>query len=217
MKNKFIQIILPFLSIQMSAQENSIIILNPPNTHKGQPVMEAFLLRASANEFDSTIINIQDLSDLLWAANGINRVETEKRTAPSAMNSQDIDIYVFLTHGVYLYDPQKQYLKQIVEGDNRILVAGKQEHVAQAPVICLLVSDISKFKYGEDSLKLQWAAMDAGIVSQNIALFCAGTNLVTRPRATMEKNKIRTLLKLKDTQYLMLNNPVAYRTEKKEK
>ncbi len=217
MRNIFIQIIFAFLSIHIFAQDNNIIILNPPNTDKGKPVMKAFLSRASVSEFDTTAINIQDLSDLLWAANGINRLETGKRTAPSAMNSQDIDVYVFLTQGVYLYDPQKQYLKKIAKGDNRLLVAGSQEYVAKAPVICLLVSDISKFKHGEDSVKLQWAAMDAGIVSQNIALFCAGTNLVTRPRASMEKDKIRTLLKLKDSQYLMLNNPVAYRTEKEEK
>jgi nitroreductase len=77
-------------------------------------------------------------------------------------------------------------------------------------VILLLVSDISRVKHGDDSLKLVWAAMDAGIVSQNIAVFCAGTGLRTRPRAIMELEKLRTALKLTATQYLMLNNPVSY-------
>ncbi len=213
MKKIVFHILIAAFFIPLHAQKNEIIILNPPNTNKGFPVMKAFSLRASVKEFDTTGLNIQDLSDLLWAANGINRAESGKRTAPSAMNSQDIDIYVFLKNGAFLYDAQKNYLKLIAEGDNRKLVAGRQEFVVKAPVICVLVSDISRFKVGPDSLKLEWAAMDAGIVSQNIALFCAGTNMLTRPRASMEKEKLRELLNLTGSQYLMLNNPVSYRKD----
>jgi nitroreductase len=83
--------------------------------------------------------------------------------------------------------------------------------MAKAPVICVLVSDISRFRAGADSLKLIWAAEDAGIVSQNISLFCASIGLATRPRASMDQQKLREILKLKDTQHLMLNNPVSYR------
>ena len=82
--------------------------------------------------------------------------------------------------------------------------------MAKAPLICLLVSDISRFKFGEDSLKLEWAAADAGIVSENISIFCASVGFATRPRASMDKQKLRKLLGLKETQYLMLNNPVSY-------
>jgi SagB-type dehydrogenase family enzyme len=173
--------------------------------------MKAFLLRASATDYDTTSLTLQDLSDLLWAANGINRPEIGKRTAPSAINAQDIDIYVFMEEEIFLYDAKGQLLNPVRNGDYRKLIAGNQLNVAKAPVICLLVSDLSKFQRGDDSLKIIWAAEDAGIVSQNIALFCAGTGLVTRPRASMDHQKIRELLNLKDTQRLMLNNPVAYK------
>jgi len=104
-------------------------------------------------------------------------------------------------------------LEPVVDGDHRMLVAGWQAEVAEVPVICLLVSDISRFSAGEDSLKLVWAVMDAGIVSQNINIFCAATGLTSRPRASMDQEKLREILELKDTQYLMLNNPVSDRKE----
>jgi SagB-type dehydrogenase family enzyme len=172
--------------------------------------MKALSLRASVTEWDTTSLNIQDLSDLLWAAIGVNRPETGKRTAPSAMNAQDIDLYVFMKAGVYLYDSKVHLLELVVDGDYRNLAAGRQEEVAQAPVICLMVSDISRFNAGDDIQKLTWAAIDAGTVSQNIALFCTGVGLATRPRVTMDQEKIRDVLKLKDSQHLLLNNPVSY-------
>jgi SagB-type dehydrogenase family enzyme len=192
------------------AQAVETISLNPADTTRGFPVMKALKARASATEFDTVMLRDQDLADLLWAANGINRPEIGKRTAPSAINAQDIDIYVCLKTGIYLYDAKKHSLALAAEGDHRPAVAGQQKFVARAPVICLLVSDISRFKHGADSLKLVWAAEDAGIVSQNIAIFCAAVGLKTRPRAIMDQEKLRSALKLKPTQHLMLNNPVSY-------
>ena len=186
------------------------IKLNPPDLKKGLPVMQALEKRASATEFDTTMLRLQDLSDLMWAANGINRPENGKRTAPSARNSQDIDLYACLPYGTYLYEPKEHSLKLVAEGDHRPLAAGSQAHFAKAPVICLLVSDISRFQGSDDSVKLVWAAMDGGIVSQNIGIFCAGTGLKTRPRAWMEKDKLREALHLRETQHPILNNPVSY-------
>ena len=173
--------------------------------------MMAISLRASASDWDSTDLDLQDLSDLLWAANGINRAETGKRTAPSAHNAQDIDVYVSMKSGIYLYDAKKHLLELVLDKDCRTLIADPQKAVATAPVICLLVSDISRFKVGDDSLKLFWAAADAGIVSQNISIFCASVGLATRPRASMDLQKLRQILKLKDSQHLMLNHPVSYK------
>ena len=192
------------------AQVNKTIVLNQPDVKRGLSVMEALSNRASAGEFSSTKLSLQDLSDLLWAANGINRKEIGKRTAPSAMNAQDIDVYVFDAERVYLYDALNHVLNPVADGDQRGLVAGRQVDVAKSALELLLVSDISKFKTGEDSMKLTWAAMDAGIVSQNISIFCAGVGLKTKPRVSMDQKKLRELLKLKDSQHLMLNNPVSY-------
>ncbi len=213
MKKIIIHILLVVMTGSLFAQGTKAIVLNQPDKTRGLPYMEAMSLRASVREFDATALKLQDLSDLLWAANGINRPDEGKRTAPSAMNAQDIDIYVLMESGIYLYDPKEHLLEPVVDGDHRMLVAGRQVEVAEAPVICLLVSDISRFRAGEDSLKLVWAAMDAGIVSQNINIFCAATGLTTRPRATMDQEKLREILELKDSQHLMLNNPVSYRKE----
>lgn len=210
MKKMISHICFIFLTVSLFAQGTTKIVLNPPDLKRGLPVMEALSLRASAAEFTGTKLNIQDLSDLLWAANGINRKENGKRTAPSAMNAQDIDVYLFTEEGVYLYDAVNHVLNPVASTDQRALVAGSQADFAKAAVFLVLVSDISRFKSGDDALKLSWAAFDAGIVSQNISIFCAGVGLKTRPRASMDQQKLREILQLKDSQHLMLNNPVSY-------
>ncbi|HOO42807.1 MAG TPA: SagB/ThcOx family dehydrogenase [Bacteroidales bacterium] len=200
------------LTSSLFAQNSDFIVLNAPDTNRGLPVMKALSLRASVKDFDTTSINLQDMSDLLWAANGINRPENGKRTAPSALNAQDIDIFVFNKSGVYLYNANEHILETIINEDNRQIFS-RQENDPVPAIICLLVSDISRFKFGEDSLRLEWAAMDAGIVTQNILIFCASVDLVSRPRAGMNKEKIKELLKLNDTQYPMLNIPVSYKKD----
>jgi len=253
-----------FLPLFLSAQEPKTIRLNPPDQKRGLPVMQALSIRASATEWSEKELSLQDLSDLLWAANGINRPETGKRTASSAMNAQDVDIYLFMKDGVYLYDAKTHSLVQIVVGDHRSLLfpprpprpaqpgqpgqpgqpaqppkpeqqaatsppakpetpppappqtppsgpPGLPPQQSMAPVVLLLVSDISRFRAGTQELKLEWAAIDTGIVSQNISIFCAAIELGTRPRASMDRDKLRSLLQLRDTQYPLLNHPVGYK------
>ena len=194
----------------LNAQELKTVVLNTPDKTRGLPVMQALEKRSSASAFSSDKLKLQDLSDLLWAANGINRPDLKKRTAPSAMNAQDIDVYVFMEEGVYLYNASGQTLEPVVAGDQRLLVAGRQTEFAKAAILLVMVSDISRFPGSDDAGKLSMAAMDAGLVSQNISIFCAGVGLSTRPRATMDLVKLREILKLKDSQYPLLNNPVSY-------
>jgi nitroreductase len=210
MKKISILIVLIAFVAKLNAQELKSIVLNSPDKTRGLSVMQAFEKRASASAFSGDKLKIQDLSDLLWAADGINRPELKKRTAPSAMNAQDIDIYVFMMEGVYLYNAAINILEPIVSGDQRLLVAGRQTEFANAAVILLMVSDLSRFPGNDDAGKLSMAAMDAGLVSQNISIFCAGVGLITRPRATMDQVKLMEILKLKDSQHPLLNNPVSY-------
>lgn len=190
----------------VAGQEMIPIVLLQPEKSAGLPIMQAFSARASVREWSPEKLSLQDLSNLLWAANGINRPDEGKRTAPSAMNAQDIDLYAFMEDGIYFYDAKQHILNPVVSG-NYLDLPGKTD----APVNLVLVSDISRFRAGSDSLKLVWAAMDCGIVSQNIGIFCAGTGLKTRPRAGFPGGKkIRELLKLNETQYLLLNHPVGY-------
>ena len=208
MKNLFISLICLFCSGILSGQNLTPIALLPPDTGRGLPVMKALALRASPSAFDSAALSLRDLSDLMWAANGVNR-PNGKRTAPSAMNSQDIDVYAVMKEGIYLYNAQKHLLEPVAAGDYRSYVADRQENFKNAPIFCVLVSDISRFKTGEESQKMTWAYEDAGIVSQNICIFCAGVGLKSRTRAWMNSDKLKEVMKLTPSQHLILNNPVG--------
>ncbi|WP_106830662.1 nitroreductase family protein [Parabacteroides pacaensis] len=167
------------------------IKLNQPDKKRGTAVMEALAKRQSTKECSDKMLSLQDLSDLLWAANGINRPESGKRTAPSAMNRQDVKVYVCTAEGSYLYNHKTHTLEPVSSGDVR---------PAKAPVCLVLVTDANE----------TWSAIDAGIVSQNISLFCAGTGIATYPRATMNREELTKALKLTGTQTLMLCHPTGY-------
>ena len=189
----------------LTAQELQPVSLPSPDRTGGLPLMQALSERASVKDWSDKTLSLQNLSDLLWAADGVNR-EDGRRTAPSAMNSQDIDIYVFMKDGIWLYNADKNKLEPVAEGDYSDL-PGK----TAAPVNLVLVSDVSRFRGGSDSIKLGWARMDAGYVSQNILLFCAAKGFKSRPRASFpDMSVIRGVMKLRDSQYILLNHPVGY-------
>lgn len=193
-----------------NAQNESIIKLPEVTRIKGKNIMEAFACRASVREFDSKELDLQEVADLLWAANGINRPAEGKRTAPTAMNSKDIDVYLINSKGAYHYDAKEHALVLVNSGDYRAVVAGTQQAFAKASLFLVMVSDLSRFQRGEEGQKLTWAAMDASIVSQNINLYCAGVGLKTRPRVYMDTDKLREVLRLTATQIPMMNNPVSF-------
>lgn len=189
---------------------DSIIKLPEPDKTLDASLMQALTDRASQREFADKQLSLEDLSSLLWAANGVNR-EDGKRTAPSAVNAQDVDIYVSMASGAYLYDAKQSQLTRITTEDLRSAVCGKQP--MEAPVFLVMVADISRYPEGLASqrpLVESFAAMDAGYVSQNICLYCSAAKLATVPRASMDKEALTKSLNLKDTQIPLLNNPVGY-------
>ena len=188
-----------------------VIKLNAPDTERGMSVMQALLARKSERLFADKELSLQDLSDILWAANGINRPETGYRTAPSALNAQDVDIYVTLPHGTYVYRADTRELEPVIEGDQRLWVADQQDFMVNAPAFFIYVADVSRYPYGDDETRIRMGAYDVGIVSQNVSLFCASVGLATVPRASMDIDKLREILCLKPSQYPMMNNPVGYR------
>ena len=192
------------LVVTMYAQDLKAIKLSSPDKNRGSSIMKALSDRHSDREYAAKELSLQDLSDLLWAANGINRPDG-KRTAPSALNKQDIDIYVIMKEGAYLYDAKANSLQPIAKGDHRAAVAGSQDFVKSAPVSLVLVSDLSRFGNIADHTQLM-AAVDAGIV-------CAATGLATVPRATMDQAALKRILKLTDSQLPIMNNPVGYPRE----
>ncbi len=208
MRKAILMTLLVSFSLSMPAQGLKEVKLNDPSKDRGKSVMKTLADRRSVREFSTQPLSKQDLSDLLWAANGISSVDG-KRTAPSAMNKQDVDVYVVMAEGAYLYDAQKNILQPIAAGDHRGLLAGKQTFVADAPVILVMVSDLSRFGRVDDLAK-SWGAIDAGCVSQNVNLFCSGIGLATVPRASMDQDALKKIFKLSDSQLLLMNNPVGY-------
>ena len=210
MKRAIVTLCMLGFIFSINAQDLQTIKLKEPNKTGGISVLEAFSKRQSVREYADKKLSEQDLSNLIWATIGINRPESEKRTAPTAMNKQEIDLYVCFPEGIYLYNAKEHSLIPVVKGDLYSLIAVKQDFVHKAPVILLLVADISKFDGDNNEQKKSMGALDAGIVSQNISIFCAGTNMATVPRGWMDSDAIKKALNLKDTQYPMLNHPVGY-------
>ena len=198
-----------FISVATFAADK-VIRLPKPNLNRNSEVMEAFANRHSTREYAAKALTLTDLSDLLWAANGINRPEEGKRTAPSAMNKQDVDVYVVLPEATYLSDAKAHQLNLVAEGDHRGAVAGGQAFVKSAPVSLLLVSDLSRLGDAKNTHTQLMGAVDAGIVSQNISIFCSAAKLATVPRASMDTAKLKSVLKLTDTQLPLMNHPVGY-------
>lgn len=193
---------------QSAAQDT--VRLPQPDMDRPATVMQALGQRQSTRAFDGRELAAQDLADLLWAANGVNRPASGKRTAPSALNRQDVDVYVLTARGAYRYDAATHALQPVATDDLRPAAAGGQDFVAAAPAVLVLVSDLSKFGGRGQASALRMGAIDAGIVSQNAALFCAAAGLATVPRASMDADALRTGLKLADEQEPMLNLPVGY-------
>jgi len=191
------------------AEELKAVALKKPDLARKGTLMEALSKRQSVREYGSKAVGEQELADLLWAANGINRPAEGKRTAPSAMGVIDIDIYVLTAQGAYLFDAKKNTLEPIAAGDHRAKISASQPWVAAAPVSLILVSEQARFSRGDDAAKERMGAMDAGIVSQNVSLFCASAGLATVVRAGVDA-EIAKILKLKPTQKIMLNLPVGY-------
>lgn len=204
-------VMLSAISICVNAQVSKEIKLNDPDLTRGSNIMEAFSKRSSVREYSEKNLSLQDLSDLIWAAIGINRPESGKLTAPTAMNDQEISLYVCFKEGVYLYDAKKHSLILVTEGDLRPVLAERQDFVKTAPVVLVIVADTSKFyKNSTKGEKELYCAIDAGIVSQNISIFCAGTNMGTVPRGWMNKEEFKKILNLNDSQIVYLNHPIGY-------
>lgn len=191
------------------AGELALIPLPPPQTDGGKPLMRVLGLRATSRTFAPDPIPAQTLSNLLWAAWGINRPADGKRTAPSARNWQEIDLMVVRADGTFLYDAAANRLRPVAAGDHRALT-GVQPFVKDAPLTLLLVADKSRMKGAEkDPEQRQWIWADAGFISQNIYLFCASEGLATGVRALVDRPALAKALGLKEHQIILLAQSVG--------
>lgn len=197
------------LSCSVLAQ-NDLIELPAPEKTGGMPLMDALDQRHSARDFSNASLSDQTMSNLLWAAFGINRPESGKRTAPSSHNVQDIEIYLTTKDGAYRYRPEKHALQTVSEKDLREFM-GKQDFTKDAAVNLVYVSDFNKFEGdGGEQLKREIAGTHCGFIGQNVYLFCASEGLNTVFRAWIDAELIHEKLGLKPHQHVMFSQSVGY-------
>jgi len=160
------------------APELQPIALPPPQTAGGKPLMQALKERQTLREFSSEKLPGQMLANLLWAACGVNRPDSGHRTAPSAMNAQEIDLYVATPDGLYLYEAAPNRLRPLIPGDLRDKT-GSQPFVKEAPLALIFVADLARLAKAKPEDRVRYALMDTGCISQNVYLFCASEGLAT--------------------------------------
>jgi len=190
------------------AEDLKVIALSSPDITAGKPLMTALSERKTTRSFSSRDLSIDVISNLLWAAFGVNRPESGKRTAPSAMNRQEIDIYVAMKSGLYLYNARENRLDSIRAKDIREY-AGTQEFTQKASVDIIYVADFSKMA-GDENTKMFYSAVDTGFISQNVYLFCASEGLSTVILGWVDKPALEKIMNLRPDQKVILTQPVGY-------
>ena len=197
---------LPSLAV---AQQLKPIQLPLPQTTGGMPLMQALKARHSTREFSSRKLPLQMLSNLLWAAFGVNRPESGKRTAPSAMNWQETDIYIATADGLYVYDARENKLEPVLAEDVRA-ATGTQSYVGEAPVNLVYVADLAKTARASAEEQALYNGADTGLIAQNVYLFCASEGLGVVVRGSINRAALAKTMKLRPDQKIILAQTVGY-------
>lgn len=185
------------------------IHLPSPDTSGGMPLMQALKNRMSTKTFTERAIPQDQISNLLWAAFGINRPESGKRTAATAVNCQDIDIYVVFEKGAFVYQAREHRLIPVVNRDVRSLAA-TQQYAKAAPINLVYVSDYSKMANRFKDKKLIYAAFHAGSISQNVYLYCASAGLGAVVRDSVDRDGLKEALNLREDQVIVMAQSVGF-------
>ncbi len=208
MLKSLIFIFTSFISNILFSQE---IKLLPPDTTGGKALMSYLQNRKSTRIFDKTIsLTDNQLLNLIWAANGLNRHADNKRTAPSSRNYQEIELYISLKSSIYKYNHLYHKL-ELIKAGNYIAEMGKQKFVENASVVIIFVANYNKMSNSTQEQKTFYSAVDAGFISQNIYLYCASKGLNTVVLGYIDKEKISEILNLnKEEQKVVLTQPVGF-------
>jgi nitroreductase len=191
------------------SEELKPIQLPKPQLDGGRPLMQVLKDRKSSREFSAEKLPMQVLSNLLWAAFGVNRPDSGKRTAPSAVNWQEIDIYVAAADGLYLFDAKVHMLKPVFAEDIRAMT-GLQPFVKEAPLNLIYVADFSRMGGATNEDKEFYSAADTGFIAQNVFLYCASEGLVTVVRGLIDRSALAKVMKLRTDQKITLSQSVGY-------
>ncbi len=216
MKRNVINIVGSFLviiSVFPQSIKSQDIILPAPDKTGGKPLMQALNDRHTTRSFLKDELPVQQISNLLWAAWGINRPGENKRTAPSAVNWQEIDVFVAMASGLYLYDAEANTLKQIHNRDIRS-ACGTQGFVSEAPVNLVYVADMTKTgKKDGDTVNdsdLFMSYADCAFIGQNVYLYCSSENLGCVIRGSIPKERLASEMGLNPMQKILLAQTVGF-------
>ena len=201
-------VIVSFITVSWAA-ELLPLKLPPPNLNSGKSLMQSLQARKSSRDFSTKKLPVEVLSNLLWAAYGINRPESGRRTAPSAVNWQEVDVYVAMADGLYLYNAKEHVLKPVIKQDIRELT-GKQTFVKDAPVNLIYVADYSRMGGGNAEERNSYSAADTAFIAQNVYLYCASEGLATVVRGSIDRDALAKAMQLRDNQKIVLSQTVGY-------
>ena len=182
--------------------------LPPPRATGGKPLIDALKLRRSIREYADRPLPPQVLSDLLWAAFGVNRPSGD-RTAPYWRHVMVIDVYAALADGVWLYDPKQHRLEQHLDADIRAQT-GTQDFVGAAPLNLVYVAHGERMQDITAEDRRLYASVDAGFIGQNVYLFCASEGLATVFRGSLDTKALASTMRLGDGQFVTFAQTVGY-------
>jgi len=195
-------------AVALSDPAAAYLALPEPNRVGGIPLMQALSLRHSEREFSTSPLSLQQLSDLLWAADGVNRPDAHERTAPSAINAQEISVYVALAIGLYRYDVERHALALVSSCDARP-VTGLQDFVDVAPIDLVYVADDHRMRLIPEQRRVAYSALCAGAIMQNVYLYCASAGLVSVVRGLFDEPALREALGLSAQQRIVITQTVG--------
>lgn len=193
-------------SIFASAQN---IALPEPQKTGGKPLMEALNDRHSTRDFSERELDMQTLSNLLWAGFGYNRPEERKRTAPTSRNYQEMEIYVSIPSGLYLYDAWENTLLRVLDRDIRAST-GLQDFVAKAPLNLIYVANQEKVQDPHGERQLRASHTNSGFIAQNVYLYCASAGLVSVVRAWFDEEDLHKAMSLGEHMKIILTQTIGY-------
>ena len=183
--------------------------LPPPRMEGGTPLMQTLKARHSTREFGAQPLPQQTLSDLLWAADGVNRPESGKRTAPSARDWREIEVYVVTAKGVQVYLPETHALHRVLERDVRA-TTGRQDYPGGAPLNLVYVANYQRMTGVTEEEKTFYAAADTGLMAENVYLYCASSGLGVVVRGAVDREALAVALGLGPHQHITLAQTVGY-------
>ncbi len=191
------------------ASAQAAVDLPPPRSQGGKPLIEALRLRRSIREYSNRTLPTQVLSDLLWAAFGINRPDSGDRTAPYWRHVMVIDIYAAMADGVWLYEPKAHKLLPHLSGDIRS-ETGTQDFVGKAPLNLVYVAHGERMGDISAEDRRLYASVDAGFIGQNVYLFCASEGLATVFRAALDYASLARTMKLGAGQFVTFAQTIGF-------